>query len=203
MKKSLLVLLVLFFAFTSTVGAHSGRTDSSGGHNCSEKSKAKGLCTGYHYHNGGKASTITQSNKDSANTTVDSSVTLTKKEETVLKPQYETSSTTVYMNEQMQNLTPIIYEGSTYLPLRQTTELFDATVQYDANTKSIKINTEDKQVSLIINSKKVFVDGVQLSVDNEPIIIDSAVYIPIRSLSELLEWNVNYIKAENAIYITK
>ena len=29
---------------------HSGRTDSSGGHNCSAKSKRKGLCSGYHYH---------------------------------------------------------------------------------------------------------------------------------------------------------
>ncbi|WP_144395596.1 HNH endonuclease [Pleionea sediminis] len=36
-----------------STSAHSGRTDSSGGHNCSAKSKAKGLCTGYHYHNGG------------------------------------------------------------------------------------------------------------------------------------------------------
>lgn len=35
--------------------AHSGRTDSSGGHNCSEKSQAKGLCSGYHYHNGGSS----------------------------------------------------------------------------------------------------------------------------------------------------
>lgn len=33
--------------------AHSGKTDSSGGHNCSAKSQAKGLCTGYHYHNEG------------------------------------------------------------------------------------------------------------------------------------------------------
>lgn len=29
---------------------HSGRTDSNGGHNCSESSKRKGLCSGYHYH---------------------------------------------------------------------------------------------------------------------------------------------------------
>ena len=29
---------------------HSGRTDSSGGHNCSQKSIDKGLCYGYHYH---------------------------------------------------------------------------------------------------------------------------------------------------------
>ncbi len=29
---------------------HSGRTDSSGGHNCSDASVRKGLCSGYHYH---------------------------------------------------------------------------------------------------------------------------------------------------------
>ena len=29
---------------------HSGGTDSNGGHNCSDKSKRKGLCSGYHYH---------------------------------------------------------------------------------------------------------------------------------------------------------
>mgnify|MGYP005644718713 CR=1 FL=1 len=28
----------------------SGRTDANGGHNCSDKSKRKGLCSGYHYH---------------------------------------------------------------------------------------------------------------------------------------------------------
>ncbi|WP_232016610.1 YHYH domain-containing protein [Paenibacillus baekrokdamisoli] len=34
----------------SVASAHSGRTDKHGGHKCSEKSKKKGLCTGYHYH---------------------------------------------------------------------------------------------------------------------------------------------------------
>ena len=29
---------------------HSGRTDAYGGHNCSDASKRKGLCSGYHYH---------------------------------------------------------------------------------------------------------------------------------------------------------
>lgn len=45
-------LLLLFIAsLASTTSAHSGRTDSSGGHNCSQKSINKGLCSGYHYHN--------------------------------------------------------------------------------------------------------------------------------------------------------
>ncbi|MFV8817126.1 YHYH domain-containing protein [Haliea sp. E17] len=33
-----------------TVNSHGGGLDSRGGHNCSAKSKEKGLCTGYHYH---------------------------------------------------------------------------------------------------------------------------------------------------------
>ena len=46
--------------------AHSGRTDSSGGHNCSEKSQAKGLCTGYHYHNGGDSTSSSNSSSSSS-----------------------------------------------------------------------------------------------------------------------------------------
>lgn len=55
MKKTLSILAPVFFLFLFpfTTLAHSGRTDSSGGHNCSSKSIAKGLCTGYHYHNSG------------------------------------------------------------------------------------------------------------------------------------------------------
>lgn len=57
MKKwSLLFILLLCFSFHTDAEAHSGRTDGNGGHNCSEKSIAKGLCTGYHYHNGGGGS---------------------------------------------------------------------------------------------------------------------------------------------------
>ncbi|MEU3679263.1 YHYH domain-containing protein, partial [Streptomyces griseus] len=67
MKKILILMaLMLFVPISEMAEAHSGRTDSSGGHNCSEKSKAKGLCTGYHSHNGGGDSS---SSSSSSNTT--------------------------------------------------------------------------------------------------------------------------------------
>jgi hypothetical protein len=57
MYKKIAILTLLFtFVFGTISFAHSGGTDANGGHNCSEKSKAKGLCTGYHYHNGGGSS---------------------------------------------------------------------------------------------------------------------------------------------------
>ena len=35
---------------SNPVLGHGGGLDSRGGHNCSAKSKAKGLCSGYHKH---------------------------------------------------------------------------------------------------------------------------------------------------------
>jgi hypothetical protein len=55
MKKAVLAIVALLIFLPSPIFAHSGRTDSSGGHNCSDSSISKGLCTGYHYHNGGSA----------------------------------------------------------------------------------------------------------------------------------------------------
>lgn len=70
MKKLIFILVVLLFLPIQSIGeAHSGRTDSSGGHNCSEKSQANGLCSGYHYHNGGEEPT---SEDDSSTSTVSS-----------------------------------------------------------------------------------------------------------------------------------
>ena len=46
----ILVALIIIVSVNTISFAHSGRTDSSGGHNCSAKSKQKGLCSGYHYH---------------------------------------------------------------------------------------------------------------------------------------------------------
>ncbi len=59
MRKIIYVLFVLVLLLMPlySVSAHSGRTDSSGGHNCSAKSISKGLCSGYLYHNGGSAMT--------------------------------------------------------------------------------------------------------------------------------------------------
>ncbi|PWK52827.1 HNH endonuclease [Pleionea mediterranea] len=56
---TLICLLVISF----TAAPHSGRTDSSGGHRCSNKSISKGLCTGYHYHSRNHKKSISSSSK--------------------------------------------------------------------------------------------------------------------------------------------
>ena len=52
MYKYLFTLMAFILFMPNDLLAHSGRLDSSCGHNCSEASKQKGLCSGYHYHFG-------------------------------------------------------------------------------------------------------------------------------------------------------
>lgn len=59
MKKILTLIAILTIVPISSVQAHSGRTDSNGGHNCNV-----GACAGtYHYHNGGGPSPAPQTPK--------------------------------------------------------------------------------------------------------------------------------------------
>ena len=62
MKKVLIALCMCLLVVSTQSISHSGRTDKNGGHNCSEKSKKKGLCTGYHYHK--KGETLKKQAKD-------------------------------------------------------------------------------------------------------------------------------------------
>ncbi|MFT7005275.1 MAG: hypothetical protein ACJAWW_002648 [Sulfurimonas sp.] len=50
--KKIILATFLFLLVVPITFAHSGRTDKNGGHNCSQASIDKGLCAGYHYHNG-------------------------------------------------------------------------------------------------------------------------------------------------------
>ena len=73
--KAKLCLLFSILILSGPAFPHSGKTDSNGGHNCSEKSKKKGLCSGYHYHGNSMASTDLESAKHQhakAETKVDS-----------------------------------------------------------------------------------------------------------------------------------
>ena len=143
-KRIIIIITVLFISFLPafTADAHSGRTDSSGGHKCSDKSIAKGLCSGYHYHNGG--STKSTSSK-SASTNTSTSTTMNK---AVAKP----ASTTIdiYINNVKQSFTPGAYikNGTTLVPMKKTFDALGANVAYDANTKTITAKKTTKKLHL-------------------------------------------------------
>jgi len=62
--KKLIISALAIFVISSPAFSHSGRTDKNGGHNCSQKSIDKGLCTAYHYHNGKSYSNNAEGHKE-------------------------------------------------------------------------------------------------------------------------------------------
>jgi hypothetical protein len=62
--KKILLGLVAIILLTGQASAHSGSTDKNGGHNCSQASIDKGLCSGYHYHSSKASANNTKVNKE-------------------------------------------------------------------------------------------------------------------------------------------
>jgi hypothetical protein len=84
--KKLIFVSLLFLLAVSNSFAHSGGTDENGGHNCSQASIDKGLCTGYHYHNGiAKTDTVHHEQQLHDNVSHTHKVEETKAEKAVIK----------------------------------------------------------------------------------------------------------------------
>lgn len=194
MKKLRLILTLVIsiglIGSSTIVSAHSGRTDSSGGHNCSQKSISKGLCSGYHYHNGG--------NKSSSSASSSSSSYSTPKPD--LKPSYQTVK--VFLNGVQQNYEQpaIIKNGRTLVPMRPVFEALGATVDFNQVTNEITAIKEDRTITLAIGSQYADVNGSYLELDTEAQIINGKTMVPLRFVSESMgatvEWDgqvkINY-----------
>lgn len=151
---SILALVVLLTPILS-VDAHSGRTDSSGGHNCSEKSKRKGLCTGYHYHNGGssssdrsssrssispKPSTKQQTKQNHAPVVVKKTIVAVDKASVLVSPYDTNVSTTLWYGYEIKDIGSY-YNG--FITIEQGYISKNLLTQYNAiKAKTVKVQAE-------------------------------------------------------------
>ncbi|MFJ7920751.1 copper amine oxidase N-terminal domain-containing protein [Lysinibacillus fusiformis] len=198
MKKLVLFLamVTLFFTTTSIADAHPGRLDSNGGHNCSEKSKAKGLCTGYHYHNGnsgGGASSGGQSNYTQPTTAVQAPA-LTK--------------VAVYLNNVKQSYTPSAYmkNGTTLVPMKPIFEALGATVSYESATKKVTATKDSKKIVIGVGNKTAYVDAngttSTINLSHPAEVYQGTTMVPLRFVSQALGAEVTFDEAKLTVYIT-
>lgn len=213
MKKISIMVLVLFMAFSPLAHAHSGRTDSNGGHNCSDKSKAKGLCSGYHYHNGGNSSgsgssgsSSTTSSKKTTTTTKKTTTSSNKDNEArKVKKSYIESSLTVYIEDEKVQLDPkpILFNSANYLPLRVTAELLGAKVAWDQGTSTITISKDDRTFILTVDSTAAKINDESTTISSAPILVNNVVYVSIRVIAEGLGYTAKYQSDTDSLYINK
>ncbi|WP_155590912.1 stalk domain-containing protein [Lysinibacillus cavernae] len=194
----LIAMLTLFFTTTSIADAHPGRLDSNGGHNCSEKSKAKGLCSGYHYHNGNGG--------NNAGSTSGGQSISTQTPKATIAPAL--TKVAVYLNNMKQNYTPGAYmkNGTTLVPMKAIFESLGATVAYDSATKKVTAIKDSKKIVIGVGNKTAYVDAngttSTINLSHPAEIYHGTTMVPLRFVSQALGANVTFDEAALIVYIS-
>lgn len=147
----LAVFLIVFMVLPLSLSAHSGRTDSSGGHHDYEN--VSGLGT-YHYHHGygphlhpnGICPYDNSTSSAQANT--------------------PPGNIKIFINETPVEGTGIIIGDKTYIPLREVLETLGCEVNWDVSTRSVVISTPNHYLDNTSGDiSKVMITGQSSSVN--------------------------------------
>ncbi|QJC54529.1 YHYH domain-containing protein [Paenibacillus albicereus] len=168
-----MLLLLSLLLLPLSASAHSGRTDGSGGHNCSEKSIGKGLCTGYHYHNGGGSSDSSSGSSSSSSTAAPSqkAPTVIRVIENEAKPQAHCTK----VNDVLTS------SSSEY---RYYERIWDCRKSTDSGAKY-----EEPSLSL-------YVDGKLASLDKGIVSLQQTNYISLRDFSRIFGLSLDVSKTK-------
>lgn len=100
------------------------------------------------------------------------------------------------------DVAPIIQNDRTLVPVRAVFEAFGAECSWNDSAKSVSISG-NKKIILYIGSSTAYVDGTKKTLDCAPIIQNDRTLVPIRFISETLNYNVEWDNVNRNVYITK
>jgi len=98
--------------------------------------------------------------------------------------------------------TPIMIEGTTFVPLRGIFEHFGATVDWVSETEKIEVEMDSSLIILQKDSNKALVNGNEYILSKSVTIVNKRTMIPLSSISEILGLNVLRDEASNYITIS-
>ena len=88
------------------------------------------------------------------------------------------------IDSQNDNVSPMIKEGRTLVPVRFIAESLGAEVTFDATTSTITITTLDKVIKLVLNSNDMDINGTVTKLDVPAQSIEGRTMIPLRAMVE-------------------
>lgn len=124
--------------------------------------------------------------------------------ENVIANTIVTSSSNVYVDGKkiVYSVEPILKDGTTLVPLRETFEAMGASVVWDPIERKVTAKNGNREVILIINSNSAYKDKQSVTLATPAIIYQSKTMIPLRFVGEAFDGKVNYDLTTKDIHIT-
>ena len=110
----------------------------------------------------------------------------------------------IYLNGSQLSIpiAPRVENGTTLVPMRVIFESLGVNVNYDNRTKQITAAKDGTNISLVINSKNAYVNGVNRKLAVPAKAINGTTLVPLRFVSESLGAVVNWNGSNQSITIT-
>ncbi|KNF09752.1 membrane-bound metallopeptidase [Gottschalkia purinilytica] len=96
---------------------------------------------------------------------------------------------------------PVIKDGRTLIPVRAITEGFGATVNWNKETKEVKITKNGNEIILKLGSDVAIVNGKEVKLDVPSNTYNNRTYVPLRFIAENLGLKVEWDKETETIEI--
>ncbi len=97
---------------------------------------------------------------------------------------------------------PLVKNGSTLVPLKETFQALGSTVEWNGATKTITAKKDDTTIKLSIGSNKAYKNNSGFDVAVAPTIIEGRTYVPLRFVAESFGADVDWNSELKAVTIT-
>ncbi|MFD0714278.1 stalk domain-containing protein [Paenibacillus sp. GCM10027626] len=107
----------------------------------------------------------------------------------------------VYVDGNLATSSALTKNGSTIVPFRSILSKLNFNVKYNAAKQSIEAYNSDVTIKLNIGSKRAIMNGAVVQLPVAPQVIGGSTYIPLRFISESMNYRIELDKAAQTIYI--
>ncbi len=87
---------------------------------------------------------------------------------------------------------PVIKEGRILIPVRALSKALGASIQWNAEEKTITLIKDDKEIVLKIDDNKILVNDVEMAIDVPAQLINNRTVVPLRFIVENLELQADW-----------
>jgi trimeric autotransporter adhesin len=99
------------------------------------------------------------------------------------------------------DVTPLIKDGTTYVPVRYVMDAFGGTAGWDAATKRIMVLRGSKVLELTLGNKEFLLNGKRQSAEVAPLVLSGRTLVPLRLVSEQLGLTVKWAQETKTVTI--